>query len=151
LSDKYGSWSEFDYQTLKTKTQSNQKMSLNLSELRGQELAKKLGEYRIQYEKEKNDWEYFVAEIIQFQACFYRVCFCCPSSPPSRPVRKKGSLKPSKPLTDEERNQIFGNQSSKNSSDDEKVTTTKRTKKVAKKKKSKAPNAIRKTKKHARL
>jgi hypothetical protein len=151
LSNKYGSRTDFDYQTLKTKTQNYQKMSLNLSELRGQELAKKLGEYRTQYEKEKNDVHYFVAEIIQFQASFYRVCFCCPSSSPSRQVRKKGSLKPSKPLTDEERDQIFGDQSSKNSSDDEKVTTTKRTKKVAKKKKSKTPNAIRKTKKPARL
>jgi hypothetical protein len=126
-------------------------MSLNLSQLRGQELAKKLAEYRTKYEKEKNDWESCIVEIMQFQACFYRVCYCCPSSPSSRPVRKKGSLKPAKPLTDEERHQIFGNQSSKNSSDDEKVTTTKRTKKVAKKKKSKAPNAIRKTKKPARL
>ena len=126
-------------------------LKTDLSELRGQELAKKLGEYRTQYEKEKSDWEYFVAEIIQFQACFYRVCYCCPSSSPPRPVRKKGSLKPSKPLTDEERDQIFGDQSSKNSSDDEKVTTTNKTKKVAKKKKSKTPNAIRKTKKPARL
>ena len=129
-------------------------MSLNITELRGQELAKKLGEIRTQYIKEKevveNDWQSCIAEIMQIQACFYRVCYCCPSSPSSRPVRKKGSLKPSKPLTDEERDQIFGNQSSKNHSDEE-VTTTKITKKVAKKKKSKAPNAIRKTKKPARL
>jgi hypothetical protein len=60
--------------------------------------------------------------------------------------RKKRSLKPSKPLTDEERDQFFGNQSS--SSDQEKAATTK---KITKKKKSKAPNATRKTKKPTRL
>ena len=54
-----------------------------------------------------------------------------------------------KPVTDEERDQIFGSQSS--NSEDGKVTTTKRTKEVAKKKKNKAPNSIRKTKKPARL
>ena len=128
-------------------------MSLNISEQRGQELAKKLGEIRTQYVKERevveNDWQSCISEIIRFQACFYRVCYCCPASSSSRLVRKKGSLKPSKPLTDEERDQIIGSQSS--NSDDEKVTTTKKTKKVAKNEKSKAPNAIRKTKKPARL
>ena len=123
-------------------------MSLNISKLRGQELAKKLGEYRAEYEKQSDDLQSCIAEIMQFQLCFYRVCYCCPSSPP-RLVRKKGSLKPSKPLTDEERDQLFGNRSS--NSEQETVTTTKKTKKVVKKKKSKAPNAIRKTKKPARL
>ncbi len=61
---------------------------------------------------------------------------------------KKGSLRPSKPLTDEERELLFGNQSL--SSDQEKAPT-KKTKKTMKKKKSKAPNAIRKTKKPTRL
>ena len=128
-------------------------MSLNISNLRGQELAKKLGEIRTQYVKERevveNNWQSCISEIMQFQACFYRACYCCPASSSSRPVRKKGSLKPSKPLTDKERDQIIGSQSS--NSEDEKVTTTKKTKKVAKKKKSRAPNAIRKTKKPARL
>ena len=59
---------------------------------------------------------------------------------------KKRSLKPSKPLTDEERDQFFGKKSSP--SDQEKTATTK---KIAKKKKRKAPNATRKTKKPTRL
>lgn len=82
--------------------------------------------------------------------------FSCPSSPPRaanpkwrKPIKtKKGSLKPSKPLTDKERELLFGNQSL--SSDQEKVTT-KKTKKTMKKNKRKAPNATRKTKKPTRL
>ena len=72
----------------------------------------------------------------------------CPSTSPAKATRKrkKRYLKPSKPLTDEERDQFFGNQSS--SSDQEKAATTK---KIAKKKRSKAPNATRKTKKPTRL
>lgn len=124
-------------------------MSINISELRGQELAKKLGEYRSEYVRQNNDLERVIVEMMQMQACYSRICFCCSFSSSSRPVRKKGSLKPSKPLTDEERDQIFGNQSS--SSEQEKMTTTKKTKKITKKKKSKNPNAIRKTKKPARL
>lgn len=123
-------------------------MSINISELRGQELAKKLGEYRSEYVRQNNDLERVIIEMMQMQACYSRICFCCSFSS-SRPVRKKGSLKPSKPLTDEERDQIFRNQSS--SSEQEKMTTTKKTKKITKKKKSKNPNAIRKTKKPARL
>ena len=72
----------------------------------------------------------------------------CTSMSPAKATtkRKKRSLKPSKPLTDEERDQFFGNQSS--SSEQEKTATTK---KIATKKKSKAPNATRKTKKPTRL
>jgi hypothetical protein len=69
----------------------------------------------------------------------------CSSTSPAKAITKikKRSLKPTKPLTDEERDQFFGNQST--SSDQ----ATK--KKITKKKKSKAPNATRKTKKPTRL
>ena len=69
-----------------------------------------------------------------------------PPTPKSRKAikPKKRSLKPSKPLTDEERDLLFGNQSSSS----EKPVSTKKTQK---KNKSKAPNATRKTKKPTRL
>ena len=60
--------------------------------------------------------------------------------------RKKRSLKPSKTLTDEERDQFFGYQSF--SSEKQKAATTK---KITTMKKSKTPNATRKTKKPTRL
>ena len=77
----------------------------------------------------------------------------CHSTSPAKATRKRKnnkpknrSLKPSKPLTDEERDQFFGNQSS--SSEKQKAATTK---KIATKKKRKALNATRKTKKPTRL
>ena len=71
---------------------------------------------------------------------------------------KKGSLKPSKPLTDEQRDQLFGNSKSPHSSEylhgnpaAEKTPQKKRKTKNIRKKGKRAPNAIRKSKKPCRL
>ena len=94
-----------------------------------------------------------IREELDCEDCLHEIVSAFHPSPPRAAYPKsrkpkKGSLKPSKPLTDEERDQLFGN---KSVSAQEKATTTKKTKKTLKKKKIKAPNATRKTKKPARL
>ncbi|CAG5099958.1 Oidioi.mRNA.OKI2018_I69.XSR.g16770.t1.cds [Oikopleura dioica] len=68
---------------------------------------------------------------------------------------KKGSLKPTKPLSDEQKEKLFGKENARKSASPEKIKNDeapKKNKSKAKKpNKGKAPNAIRKTKKPSRL
>ena len=78
-----------------------------------------------------------------------------PSTQKKRSSKKKGSLKPSRPLTDEERDALFGKPkdvTTKAKSPKTKKSAQEEGQQQKKKKNSgKAPNAIRKTKKPSRL
>ena len=75
--------------------------------------------------------------------------------PTKKFVKKKGSLKPSRPLTDEERDALFGKRKDVTTKDElpnaQASTNLKENGQKKKKNSGKAPNAIRKTKKPSRL
>ncbi|CAG5099402.1 Oidioi.mRNA.OKI2018_I69.XSR.g16511.t1.cds [Oikopleura dioica] len=77
-----------------------------------------------------------------------------PSTQKKRSSKKKGSLKPSRPLTDEERDALFGKPkdvTTKVKLPKTKKSTQEEGQQKKKKNSGKAPNAIRKTKKPSRL